>query len=252
MNEINYEIISQYLDGELTGETLAAFEKQMQEDAELAAEVNIYRTIEADQSFITKNSTEKEKLSQSLQELNKTFFKKPESKVLKITRWWYAAAAVAAAAIFILILKPFAGEKFNNEKLFAYYSKDVESLSASQRGASNDSLVLQAVSLFNKKDYAGSLPLLKNILAGKPNETDLFLATGICYLQTNKPDAALEIFNTIAKGNTVYKNQATWYKALVLLKQNKPDDCYKVLESLPAEADNIKEARELMNKIKER
>ena len=252
MSEINYEIISQYLDGELTGEALTAFEKQMEEDASLAAEVTIYRTIEAEQSFITKHSAEKETLAGSLQELNKTFFKKNEAKVIKLNRLWYAVTAVAAAAIFILILKPFAGEKFNNEKLFAYYSKDVESLSASQRGAGNDSLILQAVSLFNKKDYTGSLPLLRSVLAGKPNETDLFLATGVCYMQTNRYDSAIKIFDQVANGNTVYKNQATWYKALVLLKQNKPDDCYKVLESLPAEADNIKEARELMKKIKER
>lgn len=252
MSEINYEIISQYLDGELTGDALAAFEKQMQENADLAAEVNIYKTIEAEQIFNTKIKAEKETLANTLQELNKTYFKKNETKVVKINRWWYAAAAVAAAVLLIIIMRPFGGEAFNNEKLFAFYSKDVEPLSAGQRGAATDSLALKAVDLFNKKDYAGSLPLLKEVRINKPDETDIFLATGICFLQINKPDSALNIFNIIADGNTVYKNQAIWYKALVLLRQNKIDDCYKVLETLPPEADNYEDAKVLMKKIKER
>jgi tetratricopeptide (TPR) repeat protein len=252
MSEINYEIISQYLDGELTGEALTAFEKQMQEDAELAAEVNIYRTIESDQSFNILNKAEKEKLAASLTGLTKDYFKKNEAKVIGINRWWYAAAAVAATVVFILILRPFGGETFDNEKLFAYYSKNIESLSAGERGADNDTLILQAINLFNKKDYEQSLPLLKKILTSKPNETDLIIATGICYLQTNHPDSAIKIFDRVANGNTVYKSEAIWYKALALLKENKPEECYKVLESLPADADNIKEAKELMKKIKEK
>jgi len=252
MSEINYEIISQYLDGELTGEALAAFEKQMQENEKLAREVNIYRTIEADQSFVIKNKTEKEKLAASLAKLNGDFFKKNEAKVIGINRWWYAAAAFAAAIVFILIVRPFEAETFDNEKLFAYYAKDVESLSAAERGSNNDTLLLQAVNLFNKKDYAQSLPLLKSVLAGKPNETDIIVATGICYLQTNQYDSAIKVFDEVANVNTVYKNLAIWYKALVLLKENKPEDCYRVLETLPPEADNIKEAKELMKKIKQR
>lgn len=252
MSEVNYEIISQYLDGELTGEALAAFEKQMQEDAELAAEVNIYRTIESDQLFATKNKAEKEKLAASLEELNKDYFKKTEAKVIGINRWWYAAAAVAAVVVFMLVLLPFGKETFDNEKLFAYYAKDIEPLSAGERGANDDSILLQAANFFNRKDYERSLPLLKNVLIRKPNETDIAIATGICYLQTNQPDSAIKIFDQVANGNTVYKSQAIWYKALTLLKENKPEDSYRVLESLPAEADNINEAKELMKKIKEK
>jgi len=251
MSEFNYETISQYLAGELTGKALATFEKQMQEDANLAAEVNIYRTIEADQLFITKHKAEKEKLAASLQELNKTYFKEPKAKIVKINRWWYAAAAVAAAVVSILILRPFGGENFNNEKLFAHYAKNIESLSTGERGTGSDTLLLEAVNLFNKKDYNNSLPLLKNILVNNPNETDLVIATGVCYMQISEYDSAIKIFDNLANGNTVYKNQAIWYKALTLLKENKIDVCYKVLESLPADADNIKEARELMRKIKE-
>ena len=252
MSEINYEIISQYLNGELTGEALAAFEKQMQEDSELAAEVNIYRIIEADQSFFIKNKAEKEKLAGSLEELNKDYFKKNEAKVIGINRWWYAAAAVAAAVVFILILRPFGEETFDNNKLFAYYTKDVEPLSAVERGANEDTLLLQAVNLFNKKDYKKSLPLLKNTLASDSAKTDLLIATGFCFLQINQYDSATKIFNYLVNGNTVYKNKATWYKALTFLKKNKIDSCYKILETLPVDADNIKEARELMKKIKEK
>lgn len=252
MSEINYEIISQYVAGELNGAALEAFEKQMQENAELAAEVTIYRAIESDQLLITTYKEEKAKLSESLQQLNTSYFKKKQSKVIQIKYWWYAATAVAAAVIIVLILRPFAGEDFNNEKLFAYYTKDIEPLSAGERGTDNDTALLRIVNLFNKRDYEHSLPLLKNALARDSSKTDLLIATGFCFLQINQPDSAIKIFNHIINGNTVYTNQATWYKALTLLKENKIDSCYKVLESLPADADNREEASELMKKIKKK
>jgi hypothetical protein len=57
------------------------------------------------------------------------------------------------------------------------------------------------------------------------------------------------IFDEIAGGLTVFKNEAVWYKALSLLKQNKLEECYQVLDGLPAEASRYKEAKELMKKI---
>ena len=248
MSELNYEMISQYLGGELSGEALITFEKEIASNPALAKEISLYKTIDEEMPFRLKHQEEKKNLSATLRRFNEAYFNKPVAKVKNITRWWYAAGAVAAAAILIFIFKPFSSQTFNNEQLFANYIKDVEDLPGSQRG-SNDTVLLNAISLYNKKDYVNTLPLLQNILTNKPGETELVLATGICYLQTGKYDTAINVFNKIVDGASVFKNKATWYKALTYLKQDKREECYKILAMLPVDADNFKEAKELMNKI---
>lgn len=249
MSEINYEIISQYVDGELSGEALFAFEKEMQANAELVKEVALYKTINEELSQQVKNEKEEQALTNNLKGLSENHFKKDQAKVKSINRWWYAAAAAAAAAILITVIRPFPSEPFNSEKLFAYYIKDIEELPAGQRGNNDDTVLIKAVNFYNNKDYPNALPLLQNILTGKPDETELQLAAGICYLQKGQYDSASNVFDRIAGGSTVFNIQATWYKALVFLKQNKIDECYHLLAALPNDADRYKSAQQLMKKI---
>jgi tetratricopeptide (TPR) repeat protein len=247
MSEINYEIISQYVDGQLTGEALLAFEKEMQANAELANEVALYKTINEELAQQVNNEKEEQALTNNLKGLSEKHFKKEQAKVKGINRWWYAAAA--AAAIIIIVVRPFSPEPFNNEKLFAYYMKDAERLPAVQRGNNDDTLLLKAANFYNNKDYPNALPLLQNILTRKPDETELHLAAGICYLQTGQYDSASKVFDQIAGGSTVFNTQATWYKALVFLKQNKIDECYHLLATLSKDADKYEAAQQLMKKI---
>jgi predicted Zn-dependent protease len=252
MNEINYELINQYLEGELSGEALLAFEQEMLVNPDLAKEVTLYKKINDEMSGHLQQEKEELALTGNLEKLNEQYFKKPQGKVRSINRWWYAAAAAVAAAVILFMISPFSGSSFSNEKLYAYYSKDVEALPGGERGNPDDSLLVKASDLYNRKDYSKALPFLREILTRKPGETQLKLASGICYLQTGQFDPATGVFNEIASGTTVFKNEAVWYKALTELKQNRLDECYRILESLPAEAARYKKARELMKKIMSR
>jgi tetratricopeptide (TPR) repeat protein len=255
MNEFNYDIISQYLAGELVGEELIAFEKKLQTNTALANEVQLYKTIETELYDSLKNKLEKENLTATLTTLGNAHFKKNEAKVVAINkRWWYAAAAVAAAVILFFILMPnkTKTEPFNNETLFAgYVAKSVDELSFGQRGK-NDSLLIKAASLYNKKEYATVLPILENEIADNPNETQLILATGVCYMQTGQYNFAINFFDQIANGKTAFASKAQWYKALVLLKQNKLADCKLALQQIPNNADDYASTVELLKKIEKR
>lgn len=251
MSEINYERINDYLDGQLSGEDLLAFEKEMQANAELAREVALFKTTGNQLSAQLKNLEEKEELTETLKGLNTTYFKKPEVVVRSFSRWWYAAG-VAAAIILFFIIKPLQHQSLSNEALFIAYSKNVEELPGAERGNKDDTMLQRATSVYNKKDYASALPLLQNVLAGKPEEIQLYLAMGICYLQTGKYDSAINVFDTIANGNTVFKTEAIWYKALVFLKQNKLADCRSALQSIPPGGYQFKEAAALLKEIEGR
>jgi predicted Zn-dependent protease len=249
MSDINYEMIQQYLEGELSGDALRSFEEQMRNDPALAEEVALYKGINEEMLLEAKSKKEEQALSINLEKLNEQYFKKQEGKVRRISRWWYAGAAAAAAVISILILRPFSDTSFNNEKLYAHYSKEVDPLPGGNRGNPADSLQGKAADLYNKQDYANALPLLRNLIADKPKETQLKLAMGICLLQTGQYDSSNIIFDEIAAGATIFKNEAVWYKALSSLKQNKLDECYRLLGTIPADAGKYDEAQELMKKI---
>lgn len=248
MSELNQEIIEQYLDGELTGEALLAFEQEMQANPQLSKEVSLHRTIRDEMRQSILHRQEEQEVSRALQELGQQYFKKEPGKVISTRRWWYIAAAAAVVLLFLLI-RPLFTRSFDNEKLFALYIQDVQGLPEAQRGSDNDSLLITAARLYNHKEYANALPLLQAITARQSAGTEFRLAAGVCYLQTGSYDTAAKIFDTIAAGATVFKNRALWYKSLVLLKQNRLEECYAVLATLPADADNYKEAQKLMKKI---
>lgn len=251
MSEFNYDIISQYLAGELVGDDLIAFEKELQTNVTLANEVKLYKTIDNELLLDQQNKAEKENLTKTLNSLSQTHFKKKEVKVVGINKlWWYAATTIAAAAVLFLVFRPTTKiEPFNNEIIYAsYVNKNIDELSFGERGK-NDSSLSRAASSYNKKDYATALPLLENAVADNPKETQLILAIGVCYMQTNQNDWALRSFDQIAEGKSVYKNKAQWYKALTLLKQNKLTDCKTTLQSIPKDADEYNIATELLNKL---
>lgn len=249
MSDINYEMIDQYLEGELSGDALLAFEQEIKTNPALAKEVELYRKINEEMSGHFEKDKEEQALTDNLKKLNEQHFKKQPGKLRSINKWWYAGIAAAAAVVLLFVIRPFAGSSFNNEELYADNMNGVEALPGGQRGGPDDKLLIKASELYNQKDYVQALPLLKEILSNKPEETLLKLAAGICYLQTDKIDTALIIFNEIVNGTSVFKNEAIWYKALAALKQNRLDDCFQLLESLPADAGRNKEAKFLMKKI---
>lgn len=250
MSEINYDIINQYLDGELFGEALLSFEEQLKTNAVLAEEVALYKSINEEMRLQAQYGKEEQVLRDNLGTLNDQYFKKKATgKLRSINRWWYAAVATAAAAILVFVLWPASSSSFDNEKLYAYYTKEVDPLPGGERGNGDDSLLIKAAALYNQKDYTKALPLLRDIGTRKPGETQMKLALGFAWVQTGQYDSGTIVFDEISNGATIFKNDAIWFKALAMLKQNKLDECYRLLEGLPTDAGKYKEARELMKKI---
>jgi Flp pilus assembly protein TadD len=253
MEEINYEMIQQYLGGELTAAEVAAFELEMKTNAELAKEVALYKTIDEEMKRSKAGEKDEKELTSSLQSLTNEYFNTPKGKVIGIKKyWWYVATAAAAAVIAFILFRPASDEAFDNKKLYAHYTTNTEELATGIRGDKNDSLLKAASAYFNFGDFKMALPLLQLATASRPEDIQLQLAVGYCHMQTNSDDSAQLIFTKIETGNSVYKSKAHWYKALLFLKQNKIDECYSSLQLLPATADNYKDAQELMKKISKR
>jgi tetratricopeptide (TPR) repeat protein len=249
MSEFNYEIIDQYLAGELSGENLADFEKQMQANPALANEVRLYKAMGDGIKKMTQQNQSKEDLHRNIEAFNKEYFRPQAAPVVRIKKIWWLGAAAAVAAIVLLVVRPFALEKFNNEKLFAHYSAKTDELSIIKRGGKDDTTVIKAAELYNSKQYKEALPLLEKLVTVYPDDKDLIVAKGVSLLKTGNAGAAITIFNEIITVETVYKNTALWYKGLSFLKMNQLAESRNILETLPATADMYKEAQELIKKI---
>jgi hypothetical protein len=250
MNELNYDIIDQYLRGELKGEDLQDFEKQLAENNELTKEVALYKNIEDEMSLHFSDKNNEQALSNNLKNLNTQYFlPSQKNKVIQFNKWWLLAAA-GVIAIIVLVVNPFSSSTpFNNETLYAYHTINVEPLPSVERGSNEDSTLITATNFYNQKKYAESLPILIDITTKNPKEKQLQLAVGVCYLKTEKLTAALAIFNSLSKEETIFKDKATWYKALVFLKQNKLDESSNTFQLISPNADDYKAAKKLIQTI---
>ena len=249
MNEFNYDIINDYVSGELSGDALLAFEKELQTNEALAKEVAIFKTIQEELGSQFKNKSDSENLRQTLENLNQTYFEKPKAKVVSMKKIILGLTAIAAAVLLFFMLKP-SNSNYDKVAIYADAIKDVEPISNSVRGIGIDDDIEKAKLLYNAKNYTAALPKLKAIVEKKKEETELIMALGVCYLQTNKLDSAFQVFDNIAQGQTVYKNNAILYKALIYFKQNNTEACKAALELIPADADKYNAAQALLKKIK--
>ncbi len=252
MNEINYEIIQQYINGELSNDEVVAFEAAIRANPILAEEVKLYKTIDREMQEQVVGKANATDVQTSLQELTNEFFSTPKAKVISVKKYWWAVGAAAAAVLLFFLLRPAFNTRFDNAKLYAAYTKDVKELSTEVRGGNTDSLLSAAAKLYNTKNFKAAIPLLKEVVDKVPESKEFYIAAGYCYMQIENTDSAILIFDEIIKTTSIYKSRAQWYKALALLKQNKIDSCYADLKLIPEGADNYKAARELMKKIEKR
>ena len=243
-------LIEKYLAGELSNEDVRAFELRLSTDSELAENFKLYKSIENEMLADEDEMELKEDLSRH----TKKYFSGDErSKVIPMwpvrkKRWIYAAVAAAACVALLLVLKPWQSQKFTNEQLYAQNAVP-EDLPATLRGNNEDSLFIKATGLYNKKDYAAALLLLDSLTRMKPGESQLQLALGICYLRTNQFETAINIFDTLAAGQSLYKYTALTWKAYVFLRKDNKEACIAALKLIPADAPEYGKARKLIKDL---
>ena len=81
------------------------------------------------------------------------------------------------------------------------------------------------------------------------NNTEEKLFYGITLLETDNLVEAKVVFVEIENGTSIYQNKATWYLALLALKENNLEVCKLYLKKLPKNADDFGRAQKLLDKI---
>lgn len=241
----NEEKFDAYILGTMPEGERAAFAARLLEDAALNA-----KFIEHERAVAGIRKDAREELREDLEAIHQ---KKPrilkETKVLKLRPILSWAAAAILLLIGVFYFMP-SSTSSSDELLAEYYAPYTLKVGLRNNGGQED--LLQIDDLYAKGEYTAAIPLLNQYLRDHPAENTLRLALAISLFETKKTDAAMNELNVIEQSADAFlQDQVSWYKALMLIEQDKMVQAKSLLAPLAnnREADHHESAVELLSKI---
>jgi tetratricopeptide (TPR) repeat protein len=246
MNPEIIDKIEQYLNDEMQPQERKDFELQLEADEELKNNFQLYNRINNTMKAEEVPDNENE-LAKTLEQLNRKYIL-PGGQVKRgnFKKWLAAAAAVLIivfGTVYVLTNKG-----TSPEKLYASNAEHAP-VKVQLRGNAADSLAGIAAEKFNNKQYGEALPLLQAYVKQQPDDIQMNISLGICYLEMDRFAEAEQIFSVIASGQTAYAETANWYLALTALKQKDLVKCRGILSRIPQTSAWYNKARALLEKL---
>lgn len=239
-----YELIERYLQNDLRGEELLRFEQAMQEDATLAEEVALQRSL---QQLLAEDDIQA--LDKQLTELRKDYTSEAP-RLLPFRKIWFAAAAVLVLAIayigFFMQADPLSGEK-----AFTTYFEPYPADNTVRSEDDSVKLNQMAIGLeaYDRADYREAMkslqPLLKESIRAR-------FYYGVSQLAIGETEQAVAILAEMGNENSIYEDPGAWYAALGLLKLGERERAINLLERMAevAKGKYRNLAIELLKKLK--
>ncbi len=207
--EDQFNLIDRYLLGKLNSEELKNFEQQMKMDQSLAKQVEQQRKAVQFLEIVRDNEM-KDKLKTIHQEVRDG--KEAKTRTLSGRRKILMAVFGAAASVLLLIFcYNMLSKSTSPEQLYADYFQTYNGLAVA-RDQSQDSVLVQAVQLYQQKNYAAALSSFQG-LAPLTENTMISLAIGVCQMELNNPQSAMLQFQQLLD-DPLYQEPAQWYLAL--------------------------------------
>lgn len=258
MDNKNNITISKYINGELTGAELTAFERLLQQDKALADEVNFHKLVDetlAENYRATSELDDNEQLEfegilskvMNSEEISGSTIHESETQASSnIFRKLIPFAALAAAAALLLFFW-LGGDSQNENSNLAddYYSQSQYEYSFSTMGHGDNNLI-EAEKAYKAGDYNKAINIFKNY----PDDLRAQIAKGNAEYNLMKYDEAVKTFEKIRNSKNVsFRNYANWYLALTYLKKDNKNQAIELLKQLPKNADFYKQAQELIKEL---
>ncbi|WP_353484293.1 tetratricopeptide repeat protein [Haliscomenobacter sp.] len=241
----NTERIDRFLRGDLPEEEKKALETELSQNADLASELALQKDMEA---FLRKQ-TQRAALRDQLQAVGGEFFQTSEKaepgRIVSLPRrqtlrWVIGiAATVTLLLVARFLLQPNLYDQFAQHPPLAMIEKSNE--------AQDNLAAMEAA--FNQQDYARALPLLEAYQRQKPEDLQVELYLGICWLETQQYAKANAVFQKISQTESSFKDYGQWYLALSYLKQGNKTACRKILLEVPAESEFAAKAQNLLKRL---
>jgi len=229
--EISNIKINQYINGELTGELLEAFEATLATNKDLRDEIKQHKEID---TVLMKNyldlddearKKEKENLQPIFDELGEKYFKKENKSTAIIRRLMPIVIFTVAAALLLFFFNPFTNKTSPTQ--LAVQNFELYQLDASMGSSDLKATWTEAIKNYRAENYEVAITKFDSYLKDNPNNKEALLAKGCALLKLNKTDLAIQTFQQINNSKT-----ANWYLALSYLKNDEVTKAQPILEGL--------------------
>jgi len=246
-NDFSY-FIERYNAGEMSDSEKLWFEKELDGNERLRAEVNLRKRTDE----ILKNQNVislRNKLSaieNQRRDANKSAKNPNKIRYIKY-------AAVIAALVIIGSITLFTGKSLNSETIMKQYYKVYEP-PTSQRSAvsGTDAEFTLALEFYNTHDYERAAELFNKVLENKPNDMELVLLEGVSNFEVKKyPEAKQSFGKVIDDKNNLFIDQAQWYLALCYVNTNEMEKAKQLFKIIVKEDGIYKDnARKIIRGLK--
>ena len=214
MNNTDDQILA-YLNGEMTEEDKSEFEAVLQKDESLQKQLILIKVLQddLDRARVIRHLRDK---PAPVITLNRRFIKP----------LMLAAGVVLLAGLGLLFIKN--KESQPDSLFYTYYEKPLR-LPAMKMGSLNPHSFLNhcqyAMASYASGDYETTLANLTKLKARFANNDSLQFYLGICYIELGQPDSAAFYFDKLLlQSSGEYKDASGWYRLLVYLQEEKPDE----------------------------
>ena len=240
MNEEQYIVFDQYLQGELSPQAQLTFEKDLAENRELALAFETFQELQGHLANKFGNEQERNAFVANLKAISIQQAKTTRSKVMLFKPWMYAVAASVVVMMGLFV------SQFNSNPSFEEYNQH-ENAYFMERSEANETLKKAEIA-FNAKEYATAIPIFEALLkVNKTPEIEYFY--GIALLENNNIKKSEVVFESLKSGNSIYVNKAIWSLALAKLKQKDYKSCKEILLTIPADYENYDQVQDLLQQL---
>ncbi len=167
-------------------------------------------------------------------------------KPLFILQW---KPLMAAASLILVVLVSWFALNTGNQSQLLYNLSQVDPPVYIESETRNPQLlqtISSAMTMYSQQKYAGALEMLEKIEPQQRPPKAVFYS-GICYLQTENPEAAVKQFDIIIAGmDASYYDEAIYYKGIALMRHGKKDDARHQFQHLASMFSPLSKKAELM------
>ena len=246
-----FELIDEKLSGELMGEELEAFDKNLKDDPDLMSEFELHEEI--DEAIQESEVIELRKKLDLVHDLTQN--KKQPGLLRTILRHKLSRIAAASFVVLLIItsislylLRP--DGNMSNDSLFKiYYQPDAALLI---RGTdSQNATLIQAFQLYENKEYESALELFAQVTKNDQDNIPVKFYSGISYIELGQYRTALEPFNYIMQHQqNLYIERAEWFAGLCYLVLNENDNAVELFKKISLSNSSYKDkAHELLKDV---
>jgi len=225
--------IEKYIQSELSGEALKAFEAQIEKDEALQKKVSFYQysdvvlrdnlsqkkdTTDADSEFVASLDKLGDKYfpSKAKNEFTptaKVAYEETTSKPFVIKRLLPFATLAAVAALLLFLFIP-----NNDNELYENYFELAKPINT-QGPTGNLTDFDQALGKYESKNYQEAIRLFNKSIDENPGNPWALVFKGCSEMELNQIDEGITTFKNLSNSDNDFREMANWYLALCQLKK---------------------------------